>query len=50
MTDQNEEEAQKYNLLQKEMYREKDFLTKIKDIFEINKFRKISRYNYSSKK
>jgi len=35
MSEQNEEEAQKYNLLQKEMYREKDFLTKIKDIFEI---------------
>jgi len=35
MNEQKEEEAQKYNLLQKEMYREKDFLKKIKDIFEI---------------
>ena len=35
MNEQKEEEAQKYNLLQKEMYREKDFLKKIKDIFDI---------------
>lgn len=35
MSEQNEEEIQKYNLLQKEMYREKDFLKKIKDIFDI---------------
>ena len=34
MNEQSEEEAQKYNLLQKEMYREKVFLKKIKDIFD----------------
>ena len=35
MSEQNEEEVQKYNLLQKEMYREKDFVKKIIDIFDI---------------
>ena len=35
MNEQAEEEAQKYNLLQKEMFREKDFLKKIEDIFEM---------------
>ena len=35
MNVQSEEETQKFNLLQKEMYREKDFLKKIKDIFDI---------------
>ena len=49
MSEQNEEE-QKYNLLQKEMYREKDFLKKNKRYLRHNKFREISRHNYSPKK
>ena len=35
MTKQPEEEAEKYNLLQKEIFREKDFLKKIEDLFEL---------------
>ena len=35
MNETKEEEVEKYNLLQKEMYREKEFLKKIIDIFDI---------------
>ena len=35
MYDINDEETEKFHLLQKEMYREKDFLKKLNEIFEI---------------